>query len=107
MPSTPSRTPSADPAVVAVRVKPGASRTAVGGQYHGPYGAALVVSVAAPAVDGRATEAALRAVARALGVRPGQVALRAGAASRDKLFVVEPPPTDLAERVTALRATTR
>src|SRR6185369_13269764 len=54
---------------VAIRVRPGASRTAVGGRYDGPFGPALVVAVQAPAVEGRATEAAVRAVARALGVK--------------------------------------
>jgi uncharacterized protein YggU (UPF0235/DUF167 family) len=72
-----------------LRVKPGASRTAVGGAYSGPYGPALVVAVQAPAVDGRATDAALRAVAKALGVRPRTVTLRSGETSRDKLVMVD------------------
>jgi len=90
---------------VAVRVKPGASRAKVGGCHQGPYGPALVVAVPEPAVDGRATAAATRLVAEALGVRPSAVRLRAGAASRDKLFTVEPAeaPDDLAERVRVLR----
>jgi uncharacterized protein YggU (UPF0235/DUF167 family) len=62
-----------------------------------------VVSVAAPAVDGRATEAARRALADALGVRPARVALHTGATSRDKLFTVDQPPADLADRLHALR----
>jgi uncharacterized protein YggU (UPF0235/DUF167 family) len=82
---------------VAVRVKPGSSRTRVGGSYPGPYGPALVVAVNAPAVDGRATEAARRALADALGLRPAALLLRSGAASRDKLFTVQEPPPDLAE----------
>lgn len=92
---------------VAVRVKPGASRSRVGGSYPGPYGPALVVAVSAPAVDGRATEAARRALADALGVRPAAVTLRRGAASRDKLFAVAvasaTDSTALADRVAALR----
>ncbi|GLI03575.1 DUF167 domain-containing protein [Phytohabitans aurantiacus] len=89
---------------VPVRVKPGASRARVGGRYDGPYGPAVVVAVHAPAVDGRATEAARRALADALGVRPGAVSLKAGAASRDKLFAVNADGTaDLNDRVTALR----
>jgi uncharacterized protein YggU (UPF0235/DUF167 family) len=87
---------------VPVRVRPGASRRQVGGRYTGRAGDALVVAVTAPAVDGRATDAALRAVADALGVRPAQVSLRSGATSRDKLFAVEDPPADLPERLTAL-----
>lgn len=88
---------------VAVRVKPGSSRTRVGGSYPGPHGDELVVAVTAPAVDGRATEAARRALAEALELRPATVSLRAGAASRDKLFAVDQPPPDLADRVHRLR----
>jgi uncharacterized protein YggU (UPF0235/DUF167 family) len=91
-----------DPATIAVRVKPGASRARVGGRHNGPYGAALVVAVNAPPVDGRATEAARRALAEALRLRPAAVALRTGAASRDKLFTVADPPADLPERLRAL-----
>ncbi|WP_434741000.1 DUF167 domain-containing protein [Micromonospora sp. SH-82] len=88
---------------IPVRVKPGASRTRVGGRYDGPHGPALVVAVHAPPVDGRATEAARRALAEALGLRPAVVSLRAGAASRDKLFLVERPPVGLSDVVTRLR----
>ena len=95
---------SRDEAVTfAVRVRPGASRTKVGGSYPGPHGAALVVAVTAPAVDGRATDAALRAIADALGLRRSALVLRAGEASRDKLFTVERPPSGIEARVRALR----
>lgn len=90
-------------ATVAVRVKPGASRARVGGRYDGPLGPAVVVAVNAPPVDGRATEAARVALAKALGVRPAAVVLRSGAASRDKLFLVTGPPADLPERIRVLR----
>lgn len=53
----------------------------------------LVVAVSAPAVDGRATEAALQALARALGCRPREVSLVSGATSRTK--VVEVPDASL------------
>ncbi|HZN18665.1 MAG TPA: DUF167 domain-containing protein [Micromonosporaceae bacterium] len=89
--------------VIAVRVRPGASRIQVGGVYAGPGGPALVVAVTAPAVDGRATEAARKALAAALGVRPAAVRLRSGAASRDKLFEVDDPPAGLGDRVRDLR----
>jgi uncharacterized protein YggU (UPF0235/DUF167 family) len=89
-------------ATIAIRVKPGAARTAVGGAYDGPFGPALVVAVHEPPVDGRATKAALRALADAISVRPARLTLKAGAASRDKLVLVEDPPDDLAERVAAL-----
>lgn len=91
-----------------VRVKPGASRTRVGGRHDGPHGPALVVSVNARAVDGRATEATLRAVAAALGLRPRQVTLHAGPTSRDKLIAIDVEGGDatesvLRDRVEALR----
>ena len=88
---------------VAIRVRPGASRTAVGGRYDGPFGPALVVAVQAPAVEGRATEAAVRAVAQALGVKPRTVQVKAGELSRDKLLQITDPPADLATRIEDLR----
>ncbi|MFB6394820.1 DUF167 domain-containing protein [Polymorphospora lycopeni] len=95
-------TPSG-PFTVAVRVKPGASRARVGGCHEGPYGPALVVAVNAPPVDGRATEAVRKALAAALDVRPAAVILRTGAASRDKLFVVDGPVPALDARLRRLR----
>jgi uncharacterized protein YggU (UPF0235/DUF167 family) len=88
---------------VAVRVKPGSSRTKIGGRHDGSLGPALVVAVTAPPVDGRATEAVRRALADALGVHPSSVALRSGATGRDKLFTVTQPPADLDARLHALR----
>jgi uncharacterized protein YggU (UPF0235/DUF167 family) len=73
------------PLRVRLRVRPGAGRTRVGGSHDG----ALVVRVAAPAVDGRATEAALAAAAAAFGVRRSAVTLVTGATSRTKVVDVE------------------
>ena len=70
---------------VTIRVRPGAGRTVVGGSHEG----ALVVRVAARAVDGRATEAALAAVADVFGVRRRQVTLVSGATSRTKVVDVD------------------
>ncbi len=85
---------------VAVRVRPGAGRTRVGGRYDGPHGPALIVAVGAPAVDGRATEAVRRALAEALGVRPAAVTIKLGATSRDKVFTVD---GDVERRLADLR----
>jgi uncharacterized protein YggU (UPF0235/DUF167 family) len=89
--------------IVAVRVKPRAVRTRVGGGYAGAHGMAIVVSVSEPAVNGRATRAALDAFARALGLGRDQVRLRAGERGRDKLFTIVDPPDDVMERVRSLR----
>jgi uncharacterized protein YggU (UPF0235/DUF167 family) len=75
---------------IAIRVRPGAGRTVVGGAHDG----ALVVRVAQPAVDGRATEAALAAVATALGVRRRQVALVTATTSRAKVVDVDADDPD-------------
>lgn len=76
---------------LAIRVKPGSARTSVGGR----YGDALVVAVTARAVDGKATEAALRAVADAFDVKRRDVALVTGATSRDKLVDISGGPDDV------------
>jgi uncharacterized protein len=70
---------------VAIHVRPGASRASVGGT----YGGALVVRVVEPADRGRATAAALRAVADALGVPRRSVTLVAGATARRKMVTVD------------------
>ncbi|MGH3774788.1 MAG: DUF167 domain-containing protein [Pseudonocardiaceae bacterium] len=69
---------------VVVWVRPGASRTVVGGSHDG----ALVVRVGALAVDGQATAAALQALAKALGVPRRAVLLVSGATSRTKVVNV-------------------
>jgi uncharacterized protein YggU (UPF0235/DUF167 family) len=84
---------------VDLRVRPGASRTRVGGS----HGGRLVVAVSERAVDGAATTAALRALADALGVRPRHVRLVLGATSRDKVVEVEGvPPDELVRRIEEL-----
>ena len=76
-------------------VRPRAGRTVVGGAHDG----ALVVRVAAPAVDGLATEAALAAVAAAFGVRRRRVTLVSGATSRVKVVDVEGAEADVLTRL--------
>ena len=74
---------------VSVRVKPGASRTKVGGQYGEPsaaQGAVLIVFVAQRAVEGAATEGVLKAVAKAFGLRRADVELVQGHSARTKVL---------------------
>ena len=77
---------------VVIRVRPGSGRTVVGGRYDD----ALVVRVSERAVDGKATDAALRALADALGVRRADVRLVTGATSRTKIVEID---GDVADRV--------
>lgn len=85
---------------VAIRVRPGASRTKVGGA----YGDRLVVAVGARAVDGAATAAALDALAQAYGVRRRSVRLLTGATSRDKVVEIDLPPDAVDARTAELRS---
>lgn len=80
----------------AVRVKPGASRTKVGGSYGDPP--ALVVAVSEPAVDGRATEAVLRALAKTLDVRRADLEVASGHTARSKVIRISDEPADFAPR---------
>ena len=85
---------------LSVLVRPRSARTEVGGEHAG----ALVVRVREPAVDGRATEATLRALAVALGVRRGALRLVTGAGARHKVIDVEGDAAVLGPRLAALRA---
>ena len=85
-----------------VRVQPRAGRAAVGGTRDG----ALLVKVAEAAVDGKATEAALGALAEALGLPRRRLRLITGARSRHKVVEVEGDDDALADRLRELRAGT-
>ena len=87
---------------ILLRVRPGASRTAVGGRYDGVAGPALVVAVTARAVDGRATKAVLEAVAAAFDVRRSAVTLIRGATSRDKLVDIQGPESNIRPKLEGL-----
>ena len=82
---------------ITIRVRPGSARQSVGGSHDG----ALVVRVSAPAVDGRATAAALAAIAAAFGVRPHAVRLVTGATSRTKVVEVDGADQAVLDRLLA------
>lgn len=56
------------------------------------------MAVSPRAVDGKATDAALRAVADAFGVRRRDVALVTGATSRDKVVEIDADPDAARQR---------
>lgn len=68
-----------------VRVQPGARRTA----FAGWFGDLPKLTVAAPPVDGAANDELVRGLAVLLGVRPRQVRVVGGAASRSKRIEVD------------------
>jgi hypothetical protein len=69
---------------ISIWVRPGSVHPRVGGEHAGR----LVVRVSERAVDGKATEAAVAAVAAAFGVPKTAVTLVAGASSRSKIAEV-------------------
>lgn len=79
---------------LALRVSPGARRTAVVGR----YGDAWKVAVTAPPERGRANADVVRLLARALDVPPACVTLVKGSAARDKVIEIEGITTEEAER---------
>lgn len=82
---------------ITIRVKPGSSRTRVGGRYGDD---SLVVAVEARPIGGGANEAVLTALAEALGVRPHRVHLVQGHTARTKVVAIETDdPDTLRERV--------
>jgi uncharacterized protein len=91
-----------------VRVKPGASRTKVGGQYgeaSPEHGGVLIVFVAQRPVDGAATEGVLKAVAKAFGLRRADVELVSpgiGATSRTKVLELKGEESRLTARLAEL-----
>lgn len=82
-------------AIISVWAKPGSKKPGVGGR----HGDALIVAVAARAVDGQANEAVVAALAGALGVPKRQVSITRGHTGRAKRIEV---PDDAAERAVAL-----
>lgn len=73
-----------------VHVQPGARRPLVG-----RHGGGLKIAVAAPAVEGRANIAVIKAIAEVLGISAGNISLVAGQTSRrKKLFAQGVNETD-------------
>ena len=85
----------------AIHVRPGGRADSVGGRSLPARPGdppSLLVRVRARPVEGAATEAAERALAAALAIRPRQVRVVRGAQSRDKLVEISDPPEDIARR---------
>lgn len=69
-----------DGIVLTLHIQPGAKKTEVAGR----HGDALKIRLAAPPVDGKANEALIAFLAKALGVPKANVELVAGQTSRAK-----------------------
>lgn len=90
---------------LSVRVKPGASRTKVGGRYGEASSGedpVLIVFVAQRAVDGAATEGVQKAVAKAFGLRRADVELVKGLTTRTKVLELWGEESALSARLAEL-----
>ena len=83
-----------------LRVKPGAKQDAI----VGVHGGALKVAVTAPPERGKANDAVLSVLARALGLPPSSLELVSGAASQNKLVAVPLAPELVEKRLRAALA---
>ena len=89
----------AEGCVLPVRAQPGARRAGMQGERAG----ALKVAVTAPPEDGRANQALIEELRKALGVKRSQVELIGGQTSRDKRFLIRGlTRAELEQRLTAL-----
>ena len=77
-------TEHAEGCVLPVRAQPGARRAGVQGERAG----SLKIAVTAPPEDGRANQALVEVLRKALGVKRSQVELIGGQTSRDKRFLI-------------------
>ncbi len=92
-----------DGVTLAVRVQPGAKKTAITGVYGEGEAAQLKIAVQAPPVDGRANQAVTAFLAEVLGVAKVRVELVSGETSRSKVFLVRGVGVAVVEKALAER----
>jgi uncharacterized protein (TIGR00251 family) len=86
-----------DGVVLVLHIQPGAKRT----ECAGTHGEALKIRLAAPPVDGKANEALIAYLAKALAVPKSCVELIAGQSSRAKRVRVDGVDAEVARRALA------
>ena len=77
-----------DGVTLAVRVQPGAKKTAIVGIYGEGEAAQLKIAVHAPPIEGRANEAVIAFLAEIFALHRNQIDLITGAQSRSKVFLL-------------------
>jgi uncharacterized protein (TIGR00251 family) len=80
---------TAEGCTLAVRVQPGAKRTAILGVYGEGEQAQLKIALQAPPVDGRANEALIEFLAQLAGVPKSSVTILTGHSSRTKVYAIK------------------
>lgn len=77
---------------LAVRVQPGAKKTAITGVYGDGATAQLKIAVQAPPLEGRANQALIAFLAETFSVPKSAIELTAGELSRSKVFLLKGVP---------------
>lgn len=80
---------SAEGVTLAVRVQPGAKKTAIIGMYGEGASAQLKIAVQAPPIEGRANEALIEFLADLFEIARSRVTLLSGQTSRSKVFLLK------------------
>lgn len=93
-------TRSGDDFRLSVHATPGARREKVGGEHDG----ALKVAVTTVADKGRANEAIVECLAKALQIKPWQITQASGFTNRRKTFLITDVSDDFVDRVAKLAA---
>lgn len=90
-----------------IRLTPKADRDALNGMVEGADGPVVAARVRAVPEDGKANDALIRLVSKALGVSRSAVALERGATSRHKLLRVAGDAAALIDELKRLMGTTK
>lgn len=88
-----------DGVMLAVRVQPGAKRSAMAGLYGEGTQVRLKIAVQAPAVEGLANKALIAFLAESFGVRTSAIDLVSGAKSRGKVLLLRGVSLEQAEAI--------
>ena len=84
---------------LAVRVQPGAKKTAIVGVYGEGANAQVKIAVQAPPIEGRANQALVEFLAELFAVPRGRVELISGELSRSKVFLLRGADREAVELV--------
>jgi uncharacterized protein len=95
---------TAEGVTLAVRVQPGAKKTAIVGVYGEGASAQLKIAVQAPPIDGRANASVIALLADLFAIPKSSVSLLSGELSRSKVFLLRGVTLTTAQRQLRLPA---
>ena len=81
--------------LIKIHIQPGAKRDEI----VGPHGDAVKIRLKAPPVDGKANSSLIEFLAETLGIRRGDISIRSGLASRQKILEINCAETTIKEKL--------